>query len=58
MAAALYLFVGVGAVIAQDQVGSIAVQQHVCGLEGDRETLDALTEVKGVPQVTVGCVCK
>lgn len=47
-----------GAVIAQDQVGPLAVQQQVCGLEGDGEPLDGLAEVKGVPEVAVGAVCK
>lgn len=46
------------AVIAEHQVGSSAVEQQVCWLEGQGEALDALTEVKGVPQVVVGGVYK
>lgn len=42
-----------GTVITQDQVGFLAVQEQVCGFEGDGESLDALAEVKGVPNVTV-----
>lgn len=44
------------AVVAKHQVGSSAVQQQVRRLEGQGEALDALTEVKGVPQVVVGGV--
>ena len=54
----LYLFVWVRAVVAEHQVGPSAVEQQVCGFEGQREALDALTEVKGVPQVVVGGVHK
>lgn len=54
----IYLFVWVRAVVAEHQVGSSAVEQQVCGLEGQREALDAFTEVKCVPQVVVGGVCK
>lgn len=54
----LYLFVWVRAVIAEHQVGSPIVKQQVCGFEGETETLHALTEVKGVPQVVVGGVYK
>lgn len=46
------------AVVAEHQVGSPAVQQQVCWLEGQGEALDTLTEVKGVPQVVVGGVYK
>lgn len=42
-----------GTVITQDQVWSLAVQEQVCGFEGDGESLDALAEIKGVPKVTV-----
>lgn len=44
------------AVVAQHQVGPPAVEQQVCGLEGQRESLDAPAEVKGVPQIVVGRV--
>lgn len=53
-----HLFVRVRAVVAEHQVGSPAVEQQVCGLEGQRETLDRLAEVEGVPQVVVGGVNK
>lgn len=46
------------AVVAEHQVGSPAVEQQVCWLEGQGEALDTLTEVKGVPQVVVGGVYK
>lgn len=46
------------AVVAEHQVGSSAVEQQVCWLEGQGEALDTLTEVKGVPQVVVGGVYK
>lgn len=42
-----------GAVVTQDQVGSLAVQEQVGGFERDGEALDVLTEVKGVPKVAV-----
>ncbi len=35
------------AVVAEHQVGSSAVEQQVCGLEGQREALDT--------HITVGC---
>lgn len=54
--AGLHLFVRVRAVVAEHQAGSFAVEQQVCGLEGQGEALDTLTEVKGVPQVVVGGV--
>lgn len=47
-----------GAVVAEHQVGSPAVEQQVRWLEGQGEALDALTEVKGVPQIVVGGVHK
>lgn len=51
-----YLFVWMGAVVAEHQVGPPAVKQQVSRLEGQGEALDALAEVKGVPQVVVGGV--
>lgn len=51
-----HLFVWVGAVVAEHQVGPSAVEQQVCGSEGQGEALHALTEVKGVPQVAVSGV--
>lgn len=42
------------AIVAEHQVGPPAVEQQVGRLEGQGEGLDALTEVKGVPQVVVG----
>lgn len=53
-----YLFVWMRAVVAEHQVGSPAVEQQVCRLEGQGEALDTLAEVKGVPQVVVGGVDK
>ena len=55
---ACYLFVGVEVVVAQHQVGLLAVQEEVGGPEGQREALHRLAEVKCVPQVRVGDVCK
>ena len=46
-----YLFVGVEAVVAQHQVGLLAVEQQVGGSEGQGEALHRLAEVKRVPQV-------
>lgn len=54
----LYLSVWVRAVVAEHQVGSLAVEQQVHWLEGQGEALDSLTEVKGVPQVLLGGVDK
>lgn len=51
-----HLSVGVGAVVAQHQVGPPAVQQQVGGLEGQREALDPVAEVIRVPQEVVGGV--
>lgn len=51
-----HLLVGVGAVVAEHQVGPAAVQQQVGGFERQREALHALAEVEGVPQVVVGRV--
>lgn len=56
--AGLHLLVWMGAVVAEHQVGSPAVEQQVRWLEGQGEALDALTEVKGVPQIVVGRVHK
>lgn len=47
------LFIRVGTVVTQDQVRSLAVQEQVCRFEGGGESLDALAEVKGVPEVAV-----
>lgn len=47
-----------GAVVAEHQVGSSAVEQQVRWLEGQGEALDTLAEVKGVPQVVMGGVYK
>lgn len=52
----LYLFVWMRAVVAEHQVGPPAVEQQVSRLEGQGEALDALAEVKGVPQIVVGGV--
>lgn len=54
----LYLFVWMGAIVAEHQVRPPAVKQQVSRLEGQGEALDSLTEVKGVPQVVVGRVHK
>lgn len=45
-----HLLAGVGAVVAQNQVGPAAVQQQVGGLEGQLEGLDGPAEVQAVPQ--------
>lgn len=54
----LYLFVWMGAIVAEHQVRPSAVKQQVSRLEGQQEALDTLTEVKGVPQVVVSGVHK
>lgn len=47
-----------GAVVAEHQVGSSAVEQQVGGFEGEGEALDVPAEVEGVPKVVVGGVHK
>lgn len=54
----LYLFVRMGTIIAKHQVRASAMKQQVSRLEGQREALDTLAEVEGIPQVVVGGVHK